>query len=369
MTYQGPDYQTGPRLHGPVSGPQRAMSSGARDPARGFPPGRSHTQPNGYPPETAHPQDDGCPEGNGYAQGNGHAQSNGYAQGNGYSPVSGYRPSEWHGAAHDDDSLADGPPARDPSPRRGAGIRRLLRRPVVLSTAAALVLAAGGGVAYHFATQHHSTVIHPGTSLKLPATNPTAGSPYFSAKLGKWQHISTRKQDPTPLSVTELFPPAFQLPDGGQFSRAAASVNKDCTLAVFGQDMQTALQSPKCSQVLRASYVSGNGKMMGTIGVVNLDTANDAQQAGKLSGPDELIAPLAASRGPAKNLLNGTGMVYAVAKGHYLILMYVEFTSTKTPSGNAQKLQLVNFAQDMFKGSASISLSHRMLYGKPAPVA
>ncbi|HEX6524939.1 MAG TPA: hypothetical protein VF070_33780 [Streptosporangiaceae bacterium] len=360
MDYQGPDYQTGPRLLGPGSGPQRAMSSGARDPVRGFPPGRSHTQPNGYPPETAHPQDDGYPEGNG------HAYGNGYAQGNGYSPVSGYRPSEWRGAANDDDSLADGPPAGAPS---GRGIRRLLRARVVLSAAAVLVLAAGGATAYHFATRHHSTVIHPGTSLKLPATNPTAGSPYFSAKLGKWQHISTRKLDSTPLSVAELFPPAFQLPDGGQFNRAAASVNKDCTLAVFGQDLQTAFQSPKCTQVLRASYVSGNGKMMGTIGVVNLGTANDAQQAGKLSGPDELIAPLAASRGPAKNLLNGTGMVYAVAKGHYLILMYVEFTNTKAPSSNAQKLQLVNFAQDMFKGSASISLSHRMLYGKPAPAA
>ena len=353
MDQQGSDYRTGPRSAlGTPSGPQ----PGLRDPARGFPPGPAgpagppgpqvpprtgpqRTQPNGH---------DGYPQGNGYPQGDG------YPQGNGYSPVSGYRPSEWQQAE---------------AAARGRRSSRLLRRPVLLAVAGVLILAAGGAAAYRFVNRPQSTVIHPGTSLKLPASNPTAGSPYFSAKLGKWQHIGTRKQDPTPLTVAELFPPAFQLPDGGQFTRATASVNKDCTLAVFGQSLQTALQSPKCTQVLRASYVSGNGKMMGTIGVVNLAAANDAQQAGKMSGPDELIAPLSGARGPTKNLLNGTGVVYAVAKGHYLILMYVEFTNLKPPSGNTQKVQLVNFAQDMFKGSASISLSHRMLYGKPAPAA
>jgi hypothetical protein len=347
MDYQGPEYQTGPRnALGALSGPQRAMSPASRDPARGFPPGPAHTQPNGY------------------------AHDNGYPRGNGYSPISGYRPSDWQddqdeNPAPDEGAAMDGGSA----PRGGARIRRLLRRPVPLIAAGVLVLAAAGAAAYHFATQPHSTVIHPGTSLKLPTTNPTAGSKYLSAKLGKWQHIGTRKLDPAPLTVAELFPPAFQLPDGGRFTRAAASANKDCTLAVFGQNLQTALQSSKCTQVLRASYVSGTGKIMGTIGVVNLSTANDAQQAGKLSGPDELIAPLAAAKGPTKNLLNGTGMVYAVAKGHYLILMYVEFTSTKPPSGNVQKVQLVSFAQDMFNGSADISLDHRMIYGKPAPGA
>jgi hypothetical protein len=369
MEYQGPDYQTGPRLLGPGSGPQRAMSSGPRDPVRGFPPGPP------VPPRG----DDHHPESNGYPQrnGNGHPQANGngYPEGNAYSPISGYRRSDWHApdptapAPH----AAPGQAGQSGQPGQAAGrpgrLSRLLRRPVLVSMAGVLVLAAGGAAAYHFANRPHSTVIHPGTSLKLPATNPTAGSRYFSAKLGKWQHIGTRKQDPTPLTVAELFPPAFQLPDGSQFTRATALVNKDCTLAVFGQDLQTAFQSPKCTQVLRASYVSGTGKMMGTIGVVNLSTAGDAQQAGKVIGAQELIAPLSASKGPTKNLLQGTGLVYAVAKGHYLILMYVEFTNTKSPSGNAQKLQLVTFAQDMFKGSASISLDHRMLYGKPAPAA
>jgi hypothetical protein len=57
-------------------------------------------------------------------------------------------------------------------------------------------------------------------------------------------------------------------------------------------------------------------------------------------------------------------MVYAEAKGHYLILMYVELTSLKTPD-TAQKQALLDFAKGMFAGSADISLSTRMLNGHP----
>jgi hypothetical protein len=153
---------------------------------------------------------------------------------------------------------------------------------------------------------------------------------------------------------------------GKQYTRAAATSDKDCTLVVFGNRLQTALTSGKCTQVVRASYVSGDGKMMGTIGVINLGTANAAQQAGQVTGADQLIAPLTAAKGPTKNLLSGTGVVYAEVKGHYLILMYAEFTSLKSPSTATQKQQLVDFAKNAFDGSANISLSNRMLTGKPA---
>jgi hypothetical protein len=304
------------------SGPHEAL-------ARGYPPGRAATQPQPQPqaPELAPP------------------------------PALDPAPA-WSAAPA---------PAPDPAPgpRRRGG--RLLRRPVLLGAAGVLVLAAAAGVGYQFLGKSHTAVIHPGTSLALPTSNPTAGSPYFSAKLGKWQHISTRKLDPAPLSVTELYPPAFILAGSHtQYTRATAAAEKNCALAVFGDQLQTALQSAKCTQVVRASYVSGDGKMMGTIGVVNLTTATAAGQAGKVTGADQVIAPLSSSRGPTKNLLKGTGVVYAEVKGHYLILMYAEFTNLKSPSASAQKLQLVDFAKGMFAGSANISLSTRMLTGKPA---
>jgi hypothetical protein len=242
-----------------------------------------------------------------------------------------------------------------------AGGRR--RRSALLGTAAILVAAAAGGGYYYL---HHKTTLAAPSSLRLPSTEPTGPIPGFSAALGKYQHITTRKQDKVPLSVAQLYPPRFVLTGTSvSYVRAATNSVTDCSLAVFGTQLATALASGKCSQVVRASYVSGDGQMMGTIGVINLVTADAAQQAGQVSGPEQLIAPLTTAKGPTKNLLNGTGMVYAEVKGHYLILMYVEYTNLKAPSTTAQKQALLDFAMGMFGGSANPSLSARMLNGHP----
>ncbi len=81
----------------------------------------------------------------------------------------------------------------------------------------------------------------------------------------------------------------------------------------------TQLKDGDCTQVLRASYVSGDGKMMGTIGVINLTSTNEAHYAGKVVDQNDFIAPLAAKKGVASKLGQGTGVVEAEYKGHYLI--------------------------------------------------
>ena len=73
--------------------------------------------------------------------------------------------------------------------------------------------------------------------------------------------------------------------DGKSYVRTAASVTKTCSLAVYGADLQAALQTGHCSQVVRASYISGDGTMMGTVGVVNLISSSAAQKAGQVTGP------------------------------------------------------------------------------------
>ncbi len=87
--------------------------------------------------------------------------------------------------------------------------------------------------------------------------------------------------------------------------------------------------------MLRASYLSGDGKIMGTIGVINLVTTNEAHYAGKVVGQNDFIAPLAASKGVASKLGQGTGVVEAQYKGHYLILTWSEFVNGTTPSTTA----------------------------------
>jgi hypothetical protein len=327
------------RLLGPGSGPQPTLD---RTPVRGFPPPASGYQQ----PATPSPASAYQPPASGYEQ-----------------PVT---PPQGFSGADLDDPV---PPASiTPEPgsgrraARGAGPGRRSSRVAWLALAAVLVLVAGGFAGYKFL--YEPRVNAPvSASLRLP-TNAPGSSPGFDQALGKWQHIGSRAQDPVPLTLEQLFPPQFEL-DGSSYTRTAADVSKDCTQAVFGANLQAALQAGHCTQVLRASYISGNGKMMGTVGVANLIGSNTAQKAGQTTGPQQIIAPLAAQKGPTSKLGNGTGVVQAEIKGHYLILMWAEFTSLKSPSTSAQRSQLEQFAATLVTGSANINLSTRMLTGKP----
>jgi hypothetical protein len=342
----GPQRTLGP---GPAPGPGLGSGSGprgvlGRDPARGYPPARA-PQPDGFGPD------------------------DGYPQGNAYSPVSGYRPDDW---VSPEDPSGDGPGEGDGRPpgrrdtRKTKGERGPRRRLVAVVAALAVVVVGAGGYVGYEQLGRSSHPIDPGSSLRLPTSDPTAQSSYFSAKLGRWQHITTRKLDPAPLTVAELYPPGFTLfGTKSGYQRVATSLDSNCTLAVFGPDLQASVQSGGCKQVARATYLSSDGTMMGTIGVVNLSTATAAQHAGQVSSADNLIAPLTASKGPAKKMLSGTGVEYAEVKGHYLILMYAEFTNLKSPATSTARQHLVSFAEGMFSGSANIALSRRMLTGKP----
>jgi hypothetical protein len=268
-------------------------------------------------------------------------------------------------AADDDDPVAPAsitPASGGRRATRGSRPRRRSSRIAWLSLAAVVVIAAGVFAGYKFLYEPRVNAPVP-SSLRLPTDAP-GSSPGFDQSLGKWQHIGARTQDPAPLTLEQLFPPQFEL-DGSSYVRTAANVSKDCTQAVFGASLQASLQAGHCSQVLRASYISGNGKMMGTVGVANLIGSNAAQKAGQTTGPQEIIAPLAAQKGPTSKLGHGTGVVQAEIKGHYLILMWAEFTNLKSPSTAAQRNQLEQFAANLVTGSANINLSTRMLTGKP----
>ncbi|MGB6581549.1 MAG: hypothetical protein WBF34_26910, partial [Streptosporangiaceae bacterium] len=290
----------------------------------------------------------------------------------GRTPVQGYPPRRGPaepfpgglaGAYPDDDTelapVGGAGQADPPGRRRGGRTKRRFRSRSWLA-AAIVVVAAAGFASYWFLYEPTVNAPVPPT-LRLPTTAP--GSPSFDKTLGKWQHIGTRAEDPEPLTIAGLYPPQFVLGDSS-YVRTAASVTKTCSLAVYGADLQAALQSGHCTQVLRASYISGDGKMMGTVGVVNLITSSATQKAGQVTGPREIIAPLSAKKGATSKLGKGTGVVLAEIKGHYLILMWAQFTNLKSPSDLAQRQALEQFAENLVTGSANINLSSRMLTGK-----
>jgi hypothetical protein len=287
----------------------------------------------------------------------------------------GYDDFQGDGDPYQDDYGNDGQPAAPRGPGRGGprqtaggslGGKRLL-------LAALAVIAVGiiGVAAYVFVLKPKSPAANPNAQGPLPSGSAEASQQACAKELGTYCHISARADDPTPLTTAELYPPAFtNEADKISYSLVSTKVDKTCSNAVIGASLIKALQSGTCTQVLRASYVSGDGKIMGTIGVVNLSSTNQAHYAGKDVGQNDFIAPLTAAKGVASKLGNGTGVVEAEYKGHYLILTWSEFVNGTTPSTTAQDKQLEQFSNDLVAGTANIDLSQRMVTGTaPSPAA
>jgi hypothetical protein len=186
-----------------------------------------------------------------------------------------------------------------------------------------------------------------------------------SPTLGPWKHITSQAVDAVPLTVGELFPAQFSVAGNAGALTVARSGTK-CTSEVIGAALRTAVRKGGCTQVMRASYLSSNRKIMATIGVLNLVNVTASEKAGRDAGTTGFIRQLPGPHGPTRNLIKGTGVEEAAVKGHYLILMWTEFANLHTPSGKKQRRELEVFANDMFAGTANVSLTSRMVTGKPA---
>jgi hypothetical protein len=243
---------------------------------------------------------------------------------------------------------------RQPSGRRHLSHRALiglLMAPVVVVIGVVAVIVYLGS--QPVSTAGHSTApsAHPGAASSSPA-------------LGPWQDITSQSVDSQPISVAELFPGTFAI-NGSSGARTVDSAETKCTKELVGSTLQSAVRKADCTQVLRASYLSANHKMMATIGVLNLADVTDAEKAGRASGSSGFIRQLPAAHGPTRNLAKGTGLESAEVKGHYLILIWAEFANLHAPSGSKQRKELAKFSADLFSGTANISLTSRMVTGKP----
>jgi hypothetical protein len=255
-----------------------------------------------------------------------------------------------------------------PRPARGPARGRRGRKParrgrVLLAAGLAVVVAAATGTYFYLASGHRS----PSHGVAAASNSPAATQPEPSASptpTGRWGRIQTRKTDPQKLTLHQLFPVRFTSAGSG-YSRTAVKAGKHCSSAVLGSKLQSAISAASCSQVMRASYLAGNRKLMGTIGVLNLKSARLASRAGKATGPSEFIAQLRGAKGPTRRLTKGTGIEEAEVKGHYLILIWAEFASLHAPKTKAQKKELVQFCTRLLKNTANVSLSRRLVTGKP----
>lgn len=261
-------------------------------------------------------------------------------------------------------TLADHPDGADghaamPADRRGGRTKPSHRALVGLLLAPVLIVILVVGVIVYRGSRAVPTTGHDAAAASKPAVAPTT-----APTLGPWRDITSQAVDTQPLSIRELYPARFSA-DGSAGTRTVQRANTKCTNAVIGSELKAAVRKGGCTQVMRASYLSTNRKMMATIGVLNLVDVAAAEKAGKAAGSSEFIRQLPGRHGPTRNLTKGTGLVTAEVKGHYLILIWTEFANQHAPSGKKQRKELTRFSADLFAGTANVSLTSRMVTGKP----
>lgn len=253
-------------------------------------------------------------------------------------------------------SAADVPQAR-PGKTRGS------RAPSVrlaIAVALILVVAAAGTLAY--------SVLHSGAKPKPSAasspTTPASASASPSPTLGPYGLIGTRSADPKPLTTAQLFPVSFTLASKA-VTLTASKLSRSCSSALTGSAIESAAQSAGCDQAARATYLSVSQGLMGTIGVLNLSTAKGATKVARSASASDYISQLKAAHGLTRKIGGGTGIEEAAAKGHYLILIWAEFTSLRRPKTAAERTEVENFMTELLQNTANVSLTTRMLTGTP----
>jgi hypothetical protein len=255
-----------------------------------------------------------------------------------------------------------GPRARGGRAKGQGGRGRKKRQPAWLAIGAAAVIIAAVA-AILVTTLPHAINTPPPVK---PSSTPTPLSSSPAPPAGPWGYIGSRKTDPVPLTAAELYPASVSS-QGSLYSRAKQVKGKNCRAAIIGGALRAAVRLGACTQTLRATYLSKTAKVMGTIGVFNLKNFAAASKAAGKAGHAEFVAQLAAKRGPAKAIGQGTGLEEAIVKGHYLVLVWAETTNLTPPKGQAGRAHLTAFMNLLVKHTVNVSLSNRMVDGKPAP--
>lgn len=361
-------------------GPGAAGAPGGHDPYRGYPP---LNDPQGQQPGPADTPyyGGGDPYATGGAQGPyGPPSGSPYGQPQPFSEQPyGYAPSGpqmpgppgqtapggWQGAPPGYGTPAGGPPGGG-----GGGNSKMLL--IIGGIAAVVVLLGGGGTALAFALnkddpppkpQPTKTEAQPTRSPTEPSPTPTdTGSPTSG---GRWLKLASRSTDPHAITLSEMFGKSHLSEHGRAYRMVTRSQTRSCTSVITGSRLRAAMSAGDCTQVLRATYLRSDGKLMATVSISNLDDYAGVKRAfSAAAGGQQYVTPLRGS-GRTASIGRGAALGIRQVKGHYLLLSWVQYTDGHRPSGSAGRKQLANFHDDVVTAALARPLGYRMITGKP----
>jgi hypothetical protein len=208
-----------------------------------------------------------------------------------------------------------------------------------------------------------------GAPSATPTTSPTATSPTVNptpepTETGKGQRLRSRATDPRPLTLNEVFKHRRFKGGGRVYTMTVRRADRVCARGTHGTAFRRLLVRGGCNQVLRATFT--NGKLIGTIGVLNLRTQTGARVAQRASHPkDTFVMPLPGS-GTTSKIGQGLSLTTAETDGHYLILSWIQYPNGKKIT-QSDYSAVTAFVQYTTLGSnLRPALNYRSMVGKPA---
>jgi hypothetical protein len=255
----------------------------------------------------------------------------------------------------------DGQSGRGPTPPGRRGNLPLIAGGAVL---AGLVLI-GGGIGVSGLLKNDSAP----QSAKSTATPPStrAASPTVTASPTRRPggFGNSRTTDARPLTLNEIFRHRTFKVGKMRYAMTIRRADRNCVKTVNGAKLVTALRRGSCNQVMRATFASGDGRLIGTVGVANLRTATAARSATRVwNAKDSWVQPVPGA-GITKKIGKGSALGTFQYKGHYLLMTWVQQPSGKEiPAGEHSLIS--KFGQDVMLGSGLFqALNYRGIEGKP----
>ncbi|GGT92917.1 hypothetical protein [Actinomadura citrea] len=252
------------------------------------------------------------------------------------------------------------PPGPSGPPERPERRRNL---PLIIGGAAvAGILLIGGGVGLSSMLKGDSKPESKPTQAtsRQPQATPSPTQPVLAPV-----KLQSRTTDPAPLTLKEVFGKATFKSGRLKYVRTAATGKKSCTGVVGGTALAKALKKGRCTQSLRATYALSNGSLIGTVGVFNLQTETAAKTAVKAAAAKDAFLVALPGKGVSKNNGKGEALGTSQARGHYVIMTWVQRPDGKKISTKYHAAVRV-FGTQLVKGSnLALALHYRETEGKP----
>jgi hypothetical protein len=203
-----------------------------------------------------------------------------------------------------------------------------------------------------------------GNTSATPKQTPTV-QPSPTAPVLEPVKLKNRATDPSPLTLNEVFGKKSFTAGGQKYVRTGWNAKKGCTGTVQGAKLTSVVKKGGCSQALRATFARGDGKLIGTVGVLNLKTDAAAKLAQRAAvAKDAFLQPLPGT-GVSSKIGKGEALGTAEARGHYLLMTWVQRPDGKKILTQYHKT-VSAFGQQLIRGSnLSFALHYRETEGKP----